>query len=51
VSLRFGGAVDAFWNNQRQGLWVPAQGRDDAEGDGAIRFSSQHLMHIDHHTT
>jgi secondary thiamine-phosphate synthase enzyme len=29
VSSRFGSEANAFRNHQRQGLWVPAQGRDD----------------------
>jgi hypothetical protein len=31
---RESGEADAFRNNQCQPLWVPAQGRDDAELTG-----------------
>jgi hypothetical protein len=29
VSSRLSNGADAFYTEQRQGLWVPAQGRDD----------------------
>ena len=32
--VAFGTGADAFRKYQRQGLWVPAQGQDDAELDG-----------------
>jgi hypothetical protein len=32
VSSRFGNEANAFCNHQGQGLWVPAQGRDDGGG-------------------
>jgi hypothetical protein len=32
VCSRFGNVADTFLHNPRQGLWVPAQGRDDVDG-------------------